>query len=263
MKIPLYKKSLGQHFLHNTSVIREMCADYQDNFDSIIEIGPGKGALTKTLSLLGKPLYVFEKDRSFEENLQNYVSRDHIIIGDALEVDFEHFCFKNSLKNPWPIGNLPYNISVPLLVQFLQVASFKNMTLMFQREVADRIIGQRESSGTESKLTALVKNYFHIKQLIRVSSGSFVPAPKVDSSVLSFQRIDNPLISLRRFHSFSKFLKSAFSQRRKYLSKVLLRCYDTNLVYKAFSNLGLSSSVRAEVLTPRELGQLYTLLVPQ
>ncbi len=262
MRTSPYKKSLGQHFLHNRSVVKAMCTDYQKDFDSIIEIGPGEGALTKTLSLLGKPLYVFEKDRSFGKKLQGHILKDHIIIVDALDVDFERFCLTKELKRPWPIGNLPYNISVPLLIKFLQVPSFNNMTLMFQREVADRIVGQAGKKNCESKLTALVQNYFHIKQLIRVSAGSFIPSPKVESSVLSFRRIHNPLIPLKLFHSFERFLKLSFSQRRKQLYKLLLKDHDKNLVIKALSHLELSKFVRAEALTPRELGQLYILLAP-
>ena len=255
------KKYLGQHFLTNKHVIKAMCENDRTDFDSIIEIGPGRGALTATLSRLGRPLYVIEKDKSFHKGLRQYTREDNIIINDALVIDFEHFCLMNGLKNPWIIGNLPYNISVPLLIKFLQTPSFKQMTLMFQKEVADRLTSSGNKKKSQGRLTALGQNYFHIKHLAYVSSKYFRPPPKVDSTVLRFSRIENPFISLKKFSCFENFLKLAFSQRRKKLAAILLKRYEKRSIAKALSCLKLNQSIRAEALSPQELGRLYASLV--
>jgi len=256
-KLPFADKKLGQHFLRDKKIISRICSDFADDCQAIIEVGPGPGILTAGLCSTQKSLYLFEKDQRFLETLKEHTPEENIQMGDALEIDFETFCYEKNLNDIWLVSNLPYNVSVPLLLNFARASRIQKMTLMFQKEVAEKILNFLNNKNAMGSLMALSQNYFEVELLCKVSPGAFVPPPKVDSAVLSFNRIQNPIVPLDQFTKLEKFLRLTFSQKRKQLSKVLSTRFERDLVNKELVTLGLPETVRAEKLTLEQLINLF------
>jgi len=259
--LPQANKALGQHFLVDKKVIEKITSDFEDTAESILEIGPGPGILTESLSQKNLPLHVIDKDERFPEYLEKFVEKENIHITDALnwdlEVGFADWQWND--KKVWLVSNLPYNVSTPLLIKFLQAPTIKLMTLMFQREVADKVFAFDTRKGKAmNSLMALSRTYFEISLLCKVPPGAFAPPPKVDSAVLSFQRIENPVISLEEFPKYEKFLRSLFQFKRKQMGKVLKAQFSVDNIQKAFESLNLSPTLRAESLELEQIQKLYS-----
>ena len=154
---PYANKKLGQHFLCNEKVASLICSDFAGEAQSIIEVGPGKGILTKKLAALCLPMMVIEKDTHFKNILQSLLPNDSIIWEDALKVDFNNLFIG---KETWLVSNLPYNTATPLLIKSLKVSKVSTMTLMFQKEVGLKIV---ETMGS---LMALCNTYFDCRSLV-------------------------------------------------------------------------------------------------
>ena len=177
MSLPRANKDLGQHFLRDQNIIKKITDDFAGQAASILEVGPGPGILSERLASHGIPYHVIEKDDRFPEYLSKFISEDQITLQDALTVDFEKLIADLKLESPiWMVSNLPYNVGTPLFVKFLQVPEIKFMSLMFQREVADKVIAIDTRKGKEmGSLMALSKNYFDVKLLCKVPPGAFSP----------------------------------------------------------------------------------------
>ena len=268
-KLPLANKTLGQHFLVDKNIISQITSNFED-VDHILEIGPGPGILTEPLAQKkDKDIHVIDKDQRFPEYLSKFIPEDKIHISDALEWDleqgFKEWGWKDDPSAPiWLVSNLPYNISTPLLIKFIQSPSIKYMTLMFQREVADKVfpIDTRKGKAMNS-LMALCQNYFDVELLCKVPPGAFSPPPKVDSAVLSFKRKENPTVPLDRFQSFEKFLRLLFQFKRKQMGKILKSQFSSEHIMITLEMLDLSPQVRAEALELEDIKQLFLLLVKQ
>lgn len=266
-KLPLANKALGQHFLVDQKIITKITSDFESEAGAILEIGPGPGILTESLSQKGKELHVIDKDERFPEYLNQFVKEKNIHITDALDWDleggFKDWGWKgDNPKSVWLVSNLPYNVSTPLLINFLQAPSIKYMTLMFQREVADKVYAfdTREGKAMNS-LMALSQTYFEVKVLCRVPPGAFSPPPKVDSAVLSFIRKENPVVPLEDFRKFEKFLRGLFQFKRKQMGKILKSHFPTEKIAEAMDEVGLEPTLRAEALNLEKIQQLYNSLV--
>lgn len=256
MKTPRADKDLGQHFLKDKKVIEGICADVPAEATAIIEVGPGPATLTQTLATLEKRFFVVEKDQRFEEKLLECLSQEQINFADALEFDLDAFIDEKELGNKVSlVSNLPYNVSTPLLVKFLQVEDIAFMTLMFQKEVAEKVYSREKNSM--SSLMALTQNYFECRFLLKVLPGAFLPPPRVDSAVLSFKRKPVPAIPLAEFDAYETFLRKLFSQRRKQMGGVLRGHYEAPVVDKALQECGLSGTLRAETLQLEQVQLLY------
>ncbi len=260
MNHPKANKNLGQHFLNDQKVIESITSDFQEQANVILEIGPGPGILTKSLSAWGKPLKVIEKDPRFPEYLKESVPQDSIYLQDALEFDLEN-AFKQwgwENQNLWLVSNLPYNASSPLLIKFIQCPSINYMTLMFQREVADKIFAFDSRIGKSmNSLMALSQTYFDIRLLRKVPPGAFHPPPKVDSAVLSFERKAQPLISLKQFPIYEKFLRTLFRFKRKQVGKILKTFTSSEKIDQILETLEIDRSRRAESFHLEEIQLLY------
>lgn len=261
---PLAKKNLGQHFLNDELVIDEITKNFKEKAKAIIEIGPGPAVLTKNLSKIPKDFFVVEKDQSLKPLLLPYLDEKDIIFTDALNFDLEEEFTRREypLTDVWLISNLPYNISVPLFLKFLKIPSIEFMTLMFQQEVAEKIL-PRPKKGKEikhSSLSIISQIYFETKLLIKVPPKSFTPPPKVESKVLSFIRKENPIIPLKDFNALEKFLRNLFNFKRKQLQKVLKTFYGHLGVDTILQDLGFVATIRAEDLTFDEIIQLFNYL---
>lgn len=255
-KLPKPNKDLGQHFLKDQNVIANITSDFEDEYDVIVEIGPGPAILTKELSLKDKPLYLIEKDTRFEPLLKECTS--HIYFEDALKFDWNEFVKQNELINKkiWLVSNLPYNISAPLFLSFQRIEQIKFMTLMFQKEVGEKTYFKQNTKNQMSSLMAISNTFFETKLLMKVLPGAFNPPPKVDSVVVSYKRVERPKIPLSEFSRFESFLRLIFKFKRKQLGSVLKANVD---IQEFFSKTNIERTRRAESLMLDEIYELYNL----
>ena len=212
------KKSLGQNFLHDKNIINKIIhASNIGPNDEILEIGPGTGNLTELIiSQNPKKIDVIEKDKNLASILKKkFLNKINIITEDVLKLPVKYYSGKNFLI----LGNLPYNISTKILSTWClnNELSISKMILMFQKEVAERIIADVNSKDY-SRITILSKWKFDIRKVTDVKPNSFFPKPKVHSTVLEFipkkkiHRIEDP-------RNLEKITKVFFSQRRKMIKK--------------------------------------------
>lgn len=250
-------KSLGQHFLTNQKIISDITCAFEDEAEVIIEVGPGPATLTKDLAKIGKDFYLIEKDKRFREILEDIPNIHQIFFTDALKFDWENFLSEHKLKDKkiWLVSNLPYNVSSQLFVQFLQVPQIKYMTLMFQKEVGDKIL-PRAKKNTASSLMSLGQTYFDVSLQTLVPPGAFNPPPKVDSIVLDFKRKETPEISLELFKKYEAFLRKIFAHRRKQL-KAALKSMNFPDLESNFNELDIELTVRAESLNLHNVQNLF------
>lgn len=258
MSLPFANKKLGQHFLRDKNVISKITQDFCEHADAIIEVGPGPGILTKALAQHNKPFHIVEKDTRFIEQLGDILSPEQITFTDALTVNWEELIKEKfpQKEKIWLVSNLPYNISVPLLISFLKSPSFKYLTLMFQKEVGDKFLDKNLKNQMNS-LLALSNCYFATNALIKVSPGAFVPPPKVDSIVVSFKRLENPLVPIEEIDNLEKFLQKLFAFKRKQLGTVLKSFIAKDKIAAILESAAISTDIRAEKLQLEEIIKLY------
>ena len=258
------KKALGQNFLLDKNItdkIIRLSLDKQKLTDfqgaEVFEVGPGPGGLTRSV-LRNNPnkLTVVEMDErciDIMREIQKLIgNRIEIINGDALKIDFSTLG-----QSPRHIvSNLPYNISVPLLTNWLwQIKSFNSLTLMFQKEVADRICAP---SGNKDygRLSVLSQLICKIDKLFDLNPNCFVPAPKIWSTVLLFQPLSE-IPSQDILSKVEKLTSLAFGQRRKMIRQSLKSIPDLKSKLEA---IGLSETLRAEQISPQQYLQLANLI---
>ena len=254
MKAPRARKELGQNYLISPRIIQKITSDKKDNC-STLEIGPGPGILTQKLVENSKSLHVIEKDSRFSEILKKILPEKNISMCDATQISLEEFIKRNMTSPIWLVSNLPYNVATPLLIQFLKTPSISHMTLMFQKEVADKIYkNDRKNTGS---LMALCQNFFKISPLIKAPPGAFSPSPKVESQVLSFKRIDKPEVPLGEFSQYENFLRKLFQNKRKQCGKILKKISPFVEWHEILENLLLSPTDRAETFNLDQIQILY------
>lgn len=217
------RKRLGQHFLHDPAVIGKLVAtiDPAAN-DCMVEIGGGRGALTRPLLETVERLHVVELDTRLAEKLESTVARPERLIlhlGDALQFDFSALAAKPGTLRV--VGNLPYNISTPLLFHLLNHrAAIKDMHLMLQREVAERIAAM-PGNKIYGRLTVMLAPWMQVRTCFHVGPGAFAPPPKVRSTVLHMVPRRAPLFPMEDPQRFAKLVARVFSMRRKTMARSL------------------------------------------
>ena len=214
------KKSLGQNFLIDQSIIEKITNIIEIEKKNILEVGPGTGNLTAAiLNKKPKKLIVIEKDNELANSLeQKFANKIKIINKDILKID-ENFLDKEELT---VFGNLPYNISTEILSKWILNLNDKNLwfdylILMFQKEVADRIISKYNSKNY-GRLTILTNWKLNVKKIIDIKASSFSPRPKIESSVLFFTPKKN-VYKLNNSKSLEKITRIFFMHRRKMIKK--------------------------------------------
>ena len=241
------KKKFGQNFLVDERIIADIISAIRpEPDDNMVEIGPGLGALTRPLLKRLNRLHVVEIDRDIIARLQHDYPQDdpqrRLIIhaGDALEFDFA------ALPAPLRIvGNLPYNISSPLLFHFAAYAErIKDMHFMLQNEVVERMVAE-PSTPEYGRLSVMLQYRFDMEKLLDVPPESFRPAPKVDSAIVRMIPLPAGEIMVRNEKLFAGIVGAAFGQRRKTLRNTL-RGY---LGEEDFARLGIDPRLRAENLS--------------
>lgn len=252
------KKSLGQNFIVDSNFLLKMNR-YIESADNnvLIEIGPGRGALTKHLSKKKfKNLYLIEKDAQLARNLREKHRNSKkitVIEDDALEHNYNYY--KNKNNKVIVYGNLPFNISTKLLIFWLNdniwPSFFDKMILMFQKEVAERIIATHDNKKY-GRLSVLVQSRCNVKKLLDAPSSIFSPKPKVDGTVIQFKPIrDNQDIN---FSVLEKLLEKSFSSRRKKI-KNTLKDYEQVLL-----KLDIDVNLRAENISVSDYCKIVKLI---
>ena len=253
------RKRFGQNFLHDPQVIQRIIHAINPQVgENFVEIGPGMGALTEPLlQRLGteKPLNVIELDRDLARKLEeHYGDKLNIHQCDALKFDFSQL--SQTPQKLRIIGNLPYNISTPLLFHLLaQVTVVKDMVFMLQKEVVDRIIANA-GDNAYGRLSVVMAYHCHREKLFNVGAGAFNPAPKVDSSILYLRPHDNPPVDVGDFLQFKQLVTMAFANRRKTLRNNLKKCLSAEQI----EQVGIDPSQRAERLSLEDFARLSCLL---
>jgi len=250
------KKHLGQNFLHEKGVIAKIvhAIDPQPG-DAIVEIGPGQGALTFPLLDRHGTLTAIEFDRDLHAPLQA-AAREHgelrLIEGDVLGVDFTALAGNGQIRL---VGNLPYNLSSPILFHALDHAiAIRDMHFMLQKEVVERMAAP-PGSKVYGRLSVMLQAYCAVTALFTVPPGAFRPAPKVDSAVVRLVPRAAESIGIRDRVRFAAIVRAAFGQRRKTLRNSLSGTMDAEAIVAA----GLDPGARAEQLAVADFVRLADL----
>ncbi len=237
------KKSLGQNFLIDLNIIKKI-VNLKDIYNkNVVEIGPGKGALTD-LILQKKPklLTLIEKDNNLFKFLKfkyQHLKNIEIINADVLEFDFD-----NNLKNGTIIfGNLPYNISSQILTSIIRLKKFppnySNLIFMFQKEMGERIIGKFNTSKY-GRLSILTNFKLRVVDKFYVSPNCFIPKPKVDSTVIHFKPCKKLPFKIKNVKNLEKVTQILFSNKRKMINKNIKKILDNEKI-KSIKGLDLNS----------------------
>ena len=248
------KKRFGQNFLVDERIIDDIVAAiHPEPDDNMVEIGPGLGALTRPLLKRLNRLHVVEIDRDIIARLEHDYPQDDpqrkliVHAGDALAFDFA------ALPAPLRIvGNLPYNISSPLLFHFAACAGrISDMHFMLQNEVVERMVAM-PSTPEYGRLSVMLQYRFFMEKLLDVPPQSFRPAPKVNSAIVRMIPLPAGEIAVRNEKLFAAIVRAAFGQRRKTLRNTL-RGY---LNEEDFAQLGIDAQLRAENLSVTEFASV-------
>ena len=229
------KKSLGQNFLIDKNIIKKIVNLVKIKDQNIIEIGPGKGALTnEILKKYPKTFSIIEKDNNLVKQLRNetFLSGGvNILNNDILKFDLEKILSKNCVI----IGNLPYNISSQILVKILSLKSwppkYSNLIFMFQKELGEKIIGKFKSKSY-GRLSILTNYNLIIKNKFLVSNNCFFPKPKITSIVIHFQPKKNRQIRINNIKNLEKVTNFFFSNKRKMINKNIKKLLSKNEIKK-------------------------------
>lgn len=220
---PQARKRFGQNFLVDESVIDSIidAVDPQPG-EHFLEIGPGRGALTTPLLARGIRLDLIELDRDLVERLKRfYAEHPDLRIHSADALDFDIGALRDEGQPLRLIGNLPYNISTPLLFHLIAYRdAIKDMCFMLQREVVQRICAE---PGTKhyGRLSIMLQSQCETSQLFDVPATAFEPAPKVESAILYMKPYSRPLVSGVQLDALSTIVAQAFSKRRKTIANTL------------------------------------------
>ena len=262
------RQALGQHFLHNRGILAKIIRAIDPKKDElVIEVGPGRGALTFPLAEKAGLVLAVEKDSRLIPGLQERAPANVVVLGaDVLRVSFRKVLKDYPMFAP-PVklaGNIPYSISSPLLFKVLEEkALFSRCVFLLQKEFARRVCASAGSKDY-ARLSILVQMHFETSMLVTVSPASFSPPPRVDSALVLLQKRQAPLFDLPDPKAFGAFLQAAFGHRRKTLMNNLLAAgYERPALEAAFAQAGLDPKARAESLSIGQLVQLFNLDIIQ
>ena len=241
------KKSLGQNFLIDKSIIEKICNSGNiSRNNNVLEIGPGTGNLTEfILQKKPKKFYVIEKDERLIKNLKEKFDKKIIIINeDILKYNLKLLSDKDLVI----FGNLPYNVSSQILANFINYSysefSYKKLVLMFQKEVADRILA-KDNSKNYGRLSIFSSWKLNIKKIMDINPSSFFPKPKVMSSLLIFEPKIN-YIKFKNSKNLEHITNVFFNQRRKMIKKPLNILFKNSK--KVIDDLNLDTNLRPQNL---------------
>ena len=254
------KRRLSQHFLRDPRLLGRIADALEATpTDTVLEIGPGPGGLTAALAERAGRVVAIEKDRDLVAELRARLPSVDVIEGDALDLD-------------WPIaagaadylltGNIPYNITSPLLDKALTPPRPRRIVFLVQKEVARRV-GALPGGSEYGALSVGIQAVARVEVLFTIHAGAFHPPPEVDSAVLRLVPLHAPLVSDTEVRRFRALVVGLFGFRRKQLGRALreLTGWDATRAQEILSTVELPSMVRPEVLAPQEFVRLHRALV--
>ena len=258
-----FKKSLGQNFLINPSVCPDMAAASGCEGIGVIEIGTGIGVLTAELCRLAKRVVCIEIDERLKPILATTLSEYdncEVVWQDVMKLDLQKLIKEKFQDMPVVVcANLPYYITSPIIMMLLESnLPIDAITVMVQKEAAERLcakVGSREAGA----ITVAVNYYAECEIVRKVSRGSFMPQPNVDSAVIKLNLRKKPPIEVADEKKFFKFIKAGFEQRRKTLQNSAsgLLGIEKSVIAKALCDNGLPETARIEALTMEQLGKVF------
>ena len=249
------RKSLGQNFLQDANIINKIVSGLAaTDSDIVVEIGPGRGALTDQILPLVGELHLIEFDHDLVRYWQQRgEAQSHLQVhsSDVLKFDFNEIIQK--IDRPLKvIGNLPYNISSPVLFHLMKYAEhIHSQVVMLQKEVVERM-ASKPGSKQYGRLSVMLQQRYDIEYLFTVPPGAFFPPPKVDSAIARLTPLSEVPHPVDSGDDFAKVVKQAFSQRRKTLRNTLKGLLDSEQI----ESVGVQPSARAETLEIKEFSAL-------
>lgn len=262
------KKSLGQNFLIEPQILDKMIETGQiDRHTTVVEIGPGIGALTEFLARNAKEVIAFEIDSRFVEILKETLSDyDNVTIHhqDILKVNFNDPIYQNlhDAERLVVVANLPYYITTPIIMNLIESnLKFDQLVMMMQKEVAERMTANVNTKSYNS-LTLAIQNTMDAKIAFIVPKSVFIPQPNVDSAVLSLTRLEHPIAEVDNLEKFHHLIQTCFVQRRKTIWNNLRNAAkDLDLSVEqletALDQAQIEKTRRAESLTLEDYQRLY------
>jgi len=266
-------KSLGQNFLNDENIVKKIvdAADL-DKDTLVVEIGPGIGSMTRELAQRSAGVAAIEIDKhlipALHDNLSEYTNID-IINNDVMKADItaiisEHMV-KYNAKSVKVVANLPYYITTPIIMRFLEeVSGVDAMVFMVQKEVAQRMVS---GPGTKDygALSVAVQFYCKPQILFDVPPHCFIPQPEVHSTIIRLDILKEPSVKVDDKELYFKIVKASFGQRRKTLVNSLSNAgflkKDKEQLKRILEDMGLKENVRGEVLSVQQFGELSNLLI--
>ncbi|MGZ9755796.1 16S rRNA (adenine(1518)-N(6)/adenine(1519)-N(6))-dimethyltransferase RsmA [Mycoplasma sp. 246B] len=254
MKNVVYaKKRFGQNFLIDKNIINKII-NLVGTYDYIVEIGPGRGALTLQLIKIAKSVYVYEIDPDMVNVLKENINTESLFIyqQDFLKVDL------SNLPKSIIVANIPYYITTDILFKIFEHRDkFSKVILMVQKEVAQRIVANYKSKEY-SKLSLSCQFLANVKIEFVVSASCFSPAPKVDSAIISLEFKDN--IDNYTWNTYKEFFKLCFINRRKKLISALKSVYSMSDIQFAYNCLKMHENIRIQEIPIEQVILLYQYL---
>lgn len=258
MTVHIPRKRFGQHFLCDKTIIERIVSALAPNKDQqLVEIGPGQGALTLSVLKIARHLEVVEFDRDLIPELERRCQHQgdlHIYSADALAFDFAAIKRPDQLLRVF--GNLPYNISTPLIFHLLTfMPCIADMLFMLQKEVAERMAA-KENEDDYGRLSVMVQYHCQVELLFDVPATAFYPPPKVRSSVVRLIPHQKASYLAENYALFAELVKQAFGQRRKTLRNSLKQLVDDDV----WAHTQIHSDLRAENLSVKDFVTLSNAL---
>lgn len=262
-------RPLGQHFLRDPAILDRIVAALDPGPDDVVlEIGPGQGTLTRRLAPRVGRVVAIEKDPRLAAALAGagrgaqalpLPGNVTVVEGDALRLDWRRTVGLSSAGSPWKvIGNIPYQITSPLIGKALIPPFPSLIVFLVQKEVAERVTANPASKGYGA-LSVGVQTVARAERLIAVRAGAFTPPPKVDSAVIRLTPLARPLVEPEERVPFRAFVVALFGQRRKQLGRSLrdVARLDRDGVARLVADAGIEPGARVERLSPPELVRLF------
>lgn len=263
-----FSKSMGQNFLTAAWVPERIAAEAGiAPGDGVLEVGPGVGCLTAQLAGRAEKVLALELDERLRGVLNETLAdfgNVSVVFADAVKADLPALCREHLGERPWRVcANLPYNVTTPLLTAFLRAGCFESITVMVQKEVAQRLCAA-PGTGEYGAFTLLVQWYAEPELLFDVPPHCFVPQPKVTSAVVRLQQRQAPPADVADVDFFFAVVRAAFNQRRKTLPNAVsagIQALARADVESALLSLGLSPTVRGEALSLAQFAALSNALL--
>jgi len=254
---PPTRKSLGQHFLSDRRILGRIADALQlQGHETVLEIGPGRGALTDILAARAGRLIAIEYDRALAAMLrERYARRPNVLVAEAdvLEVSLGELA-----AGPYVlVGNVPYYITTPILFHALAPPRAERAVYLVQREVAQRLVA-KPGSKEYGALTVNVAALARAETLFGVPAGAFAPPPKVESAVVRITPLATPLVTPEEERPFRALVQSAFGMRRKQMRRVVrsLDALDADQADDLLARAGIEPAVRPETLSVEQFASL-------